>query len=91
MTYVTALPCVDVKDRACIDECPVDCIYEGQRMLYIHPASIRSRADRAEAKLEVVENERDRLLAERDSLRQERDQLLARSEVTENGDSSSKS
>ena len=28
MTYVIALPCVDVKDRACIDECPVDCIYE---------------------------------------------------------------
>lgn len=37
MTYVIALPCVDVKDRACVDECPVDCIYEGQRMLYIHP------------------------------------------------------
>ena len=25
------------KDRACVDECPVDCIYEGKRMLYIHP------------------------------------------------------
>ncbi|RUQ37044.1 hypothetical protein D8M29_12530, partial [Micrococcus sp. HSID17227] len=37
MTYVIALPCVDVKDKACIDECPVDCIYEGERMLYIHP------------------------------------------------------
>ena len=37
MTYVIAQPCVDLKDRACIDECPVDCIYEGQRMLYIHP------------------------------------------------------
>lgn len=37
MTYVIALPCVDVKDRACVDECPVDCIYEGERMLYIHP------------------------------------------------------
>ena len=37
MTYVIALPCVDVKDRACIEECPVDCIYEGDRMLYIHP------------------------------------------------------
>ena len=37
MTYVIALPCVDLKDRACIDECPVDCIYEGDRMLYIHP------------------------------------------------------
>ena len=37
MTYVIALPCVDVTDRACLDECPVDCIYEGDRMLYIHP------------------------------------------------------
>ncbi|MGH7733581.1 MAG: ferredoxin, partial [Gemmatimonadales bacterium] len=24
MTYVIALPCVDVKDRACVEECPVD-------------------------------------------------------------------
>jgi NAD-dependent dihydropyrimidine dehydrogenase PreA subunit len=37
MTYVIAQPCVDVKDKACIDECPVDCIYEGGRALYIHP------------------------------------------------------
>ncbi len=37
MTYIIALPCVDVKDKACIDECPVDCIYEGERALYIHP------------------------------------------------------
>jgi len=37
MTYVISQPCVDVKDRACVDECPVDCIYEGNRMLYIHP------------------------------------------------------
>ncbi|MET7607269.1 ferredoxin [Streptomyces avermitilis] len=37
MTYVIALPCVDVKDRSCIGECPVDCIYEGRRALYIQP------------------------------------------------------
>ncbi len=37
MTYVIAEPCVDVLDKGCIEECPVDCIYEGQRMLYIHP------------------------------------------------------
>ena len=37
MTYVITQPCVDLKDKACIDECPVDCIYEGTRMLYIHP------------------------------------------------------
>ncbi|KAB7744201.1 ferredoxin family protein [Nostocoides sp. F2B08] len=37
MTHVIAQPCVDVKDLACVDECPVDCIYEGTRALYIHP------------------------------------------------------
>ncbi|GAA1277937.1 hypothetical protein GCM10009677_35130 [Sphaerisporangium rubeum] len=37
VTYVIAQPCVDVLDKACIEECPVDCIYEGNRMLYIHP------------------------------------------------------
>jgi NAD-dependent dihydropyrimidine dehydrogenase PreA subunit len=37
MAYVIAEPCIDVKDRACVDECPVDCIYEGPRMLYIQP------------------------------------------------------
>jgi NAD-dependent dihydropyrimidine dehydrogenase PreA subunit len=37
VTYVIAQPCVDVKDKACIEECPVDCIYEGGRSLYIHP------------------------------------------------------
>jgi len=37
MTYVIAEPCIDVMDRACVDECPVDCIYEGGRSLYIHP------------------------------------------------------
>jgi len=37
MTYVIALPCVDVKDKACVEECPVDCIYEGNRTLYINP------------------------------------------------------
>jgi NAD-dependent dihydropyrimidine dehydrogenase PreA subunit len=37
VTYVITEPCIDVKDRSCIEECPVDCIYEGDRMLYIHP------------------------------------------------------
>ncbi|MDX6545633.1 MAG: hypothetical protein QOG02_1407 [Gaiellales bacterium] len=37
MTYVIGKPCIDVMDRACVDECPVDCIYEGGRALYIHP------------------------------------------------------
>jgi len=37
VTYVIAQPCIDVVDRACVEECPVDCIYEGTRALYIHP------------------------------------------------------
>lgn len=37
MAYVITEPCVDVNDKACIDECPVDCIYQGTRMLYIQP------------------------------------------------------
>jgi len=35
--YVIAEPCADINDKACIEECPVDCIYEGARMNYIHP------------------------------------------------------
>ncbi|GAA1378004.1 ferredoxin [Streptomyces beijiangensis] len=37
MAYVIAEPCIDLKDKACVEECPVDCIYEGRRALYIHP------------------------------------------------------
>ncbi|MFF3838314.1 ferredoxin [Streptomyces sp. NPDC001930] len=37
MSYVIAQPCVDVKDKSCVEECPVDCIYEGAGMLYIQP------------------------------------------------------
>jgi NAD-dependent dihydropyrimidine dehydrogenase PreA subunit len=37
VAYVIGEPCIDVLDRACVDECPVDCIYEGARALYIHP------------------------------------------------------
>jgi NAD-dependent dihydropyrimidine dehydrogenase PreA subunit len=35
--YVIAGPCIDVNDKACMDECPVDCIYEGDRKSYINP------------------------------------------------------
>ena len=35
--YVITSGCVDVQDRACVDVCPVDCIYEGDRKLYIQP------------------------------------------------------
>ncbi|TFV54559.1 ferredoxin family protein [Mycobacterium sp. PS03-16] len=37
MTYVIASACVDVVDKSCVPECPVDCIYEGDRGMYINP------------------------------------------------------
>lgn len=37
MTYVITEACIGVKDKSCVDVCPVDCIYEGEDQLYIHP------------------------------------------------------
>ncbi len=37
MTYIIAEPCIDIKDRSCVDVCPVDCIHEFERMLIIDP------------------------------------------------------
>ncbi|MCZ6760146.1 MAG: ferredoxin family protein [Gemmatimonadetes bacterium] len=37
MTYIIAEPCIGELDRGCVDVCPVDCIYEGEDQLYIHP------------------------------------------------------
>jgi ferredoxin len=37
MTYIIAEPCIDIKDRSCVDVCPVDCIHEFERILVIDP------------------------------------------------------
>ena len=37
MTYIISEPCIDIKDRSCVDVCPVDCIHEFERMLIIDP------------------------------------------------------
>src|SRR4051812_29826677 len=37
MTYVISSACVDVMHKSCVQECPVDCIYEGARSMYINP------------------------------------------------------
>lgn len=37
MTYVIGSACVDVVDKSCVEDCPVDCIYEGDRAMYINP------------------------------------------------------
>jgi NAD-dependent dihydropyrimidine dehydrogenase PreA subunit len=36
MSYIIGINCVDVLDRSCIEVCPVDCIYVGQRKSYIN-------------------------------------------------------
>jgi NAD-dependent dihydropyrimidine dehydrogenase PreA subunit len=35
--FFIADPCLDVLDKSCTEECPVDCIYEGDRKMYINP------------------------------------------------------
>ena len=41
MPYVITSACIDTKDKACIEVCPVDCIHpidgENEPMLYIDP------------------------------------------------------
>jgi NAD-dependent dihydropyrimidine dehydrogenase PreA subunit len=37
VTYIITEPCIDVKDKSCVDVCPVDCIHESDRMLVIDP------------------------------------------------------
>ena len=45
MTFIICEPCIGVKDTACVDACPVDCIhprsdetkFETEKMLFIDP------------------------------------------------------
>jgi len=39
MTHIIAEPCIGVKDAACVEVCPVDCIHtnEGSNQYFIHP------------------------------------------------------
>ena len=37
MAYVVAEPCKGCKFTDCIEVCPVECFYEGDDILYIHP------------------------------------------------------
>jgi NAD-dependent dihydropyrimidine dehydrogenase PreA subunit len=38
LTYVIDVNCIDVVDRSCLEVCPVDCIYVGDRKSYINPS-----------------------------------------------------
>lgn len=37
MTYIVTENCIKCKFMDCIEVCPVDCFYEGENMLVIHP------------------------------------------------------
>jgi len=37
MTYVVTEACIKCKYQDCVEVCPVDCFYEGENMLVIHP------------------------------------------------------
>ena len=37
MAHVVAEPCFNCKYTDCVVVCPVECFYEGEAMLYIHP------------------------------------------------------
>ena len=37
MTYVVKESCIKCKYMDCVEVCPVDCFYEGENMLVIHP------------------------------------------------------
>ena len=37
MTYVVTEVCIKCKYMDCVEVCPVDCFYEGENMLVIHP------------------------------------------------------
>lgn len=37
MTHVVSEPCFNCKYTDCVVVCPVECFYEGESMLYIHP------------------------------------------------------
>ena len=37
MTYIVTDNCIRCKYMDCVEVCPVDCFYEGENMLVIHP------------------------------------------------------
>ena len=37
MTYIVTDNCIKCKYTDCVEVCPVDCFYEGENMLVIHP------------------------------------------------------
>jgi NAD-dependent dihydropyrimidine dehydrogenase PreA subunit len=62
MTYVIAEPCINVKDKACVQVCPMDCIHGGEDdlQLYINPQDcIDCGACEVECPVEAIFQDRD--------------------------------
>ena len=64
MTYIIAQPCIDVKDKACVEVCPVDCIHpvdgEDVDQLFIdHDECIDCGACEPECPVEAIFTEED--------------------------------
>lgn len=37
MSFIIGSKCIGEKDGACMEVCPVDCIFEGKESMYINP------------------------------------------------------
>lgn len=69
MPYAIGAACIDVMDRSCLEECPVDCIYKGNRKLYIHPREcIDCGACEAVCPVEAIVSDRTATAADQDFL-----------------------
>jgi ferredoxin len=55
MAFVICQPCIGVKDAACADVCPVECIHEGEDQYFINPDEcIECGACAAECPVEAI-------------------------------------
>jgi len=58
MAHVVTQPCVGCRYTDCVVVCPVECFYEGEKMLYIHPDEcIDCEACVAECPVEAIFHE----------------------------------
>ena len=48
MTYIVNDACIACKFTDCVEVCPVDCFYEGENMLVIHPDCLLYTSDAAD-------------------------------------------
>lgn len=63
MTFVVTDACVKCKYTDCVEVCPVDCFYEGENMLVIHPDEcIDCGVCEPECPIEAIKPESEELL-----------------------------